>query len=173
LGLWGFPEVGRCDVGCRGDNRYAVSVPAAEPGRREAELVLGKYKVGAGLAVSDMGRARDFYEGKLGLGVAIDSPGFVQYRCAEDSLFSIYLSPEHAGKSTATLASWGVEGIERIVEELTERGVVFERYDESGLIDRREGDSHLRGRRQGRLLQGSRRPHPLNRPTAALLSIPR
>ena len=133
---------------------------------------MGKYKVGAGLAVSDMGRARDFYEGKLGLGVAIDSPGFVQYRCAEDSLFSIYLSPEHAGKSTATLASWGVEGIERIVEEFTERGVVFERYDEPGLKTD-GGDSHLRGRRQGRLLQGSRRTHPLHRPTAALLSIPR
>ena len=133
MGLWGFPEVGRCDVGCRRDNRYAISVPAAEPGRREAEMVLSDYKVGAELAVSDMGRARDFYEGKLGLRAAIDSPGFVQYRCAEDSLFSIYLSPEHAGKSTATLASWGVEGIEGIVEELTRRGVVFERYDESGL----------------------------------------
>ena len=80
-----------------------------------------------------MGRVRDLYEGKFGLRAAIDSPGFVQYRCAEDSLFSIDLSPEHAGKSTATLASWGVEGIERIVEELTERGMVFERYDEPGL----------------------------------------
>jgi hypothetical protein len=28
---------------------------------------LGEYKVGAGLAVSDMDRAREFYEGKLGL----------------------------------------------------------------------------------------------------------
>ena len=83
MGLWGFPEVGRCDVGCRGDNRYAVSVPAAEPGRREAELVLGKYKVGAGLAVSDMGRARDFYEGKLGLPVGTDSGDNVSYRCGE------------------------------------------------------------------------------------------
>jgi catechol 2,3-dioxygenase-like lactoylglutathione lyase family enzyme len=96
-------------------------------------MVLSNYKVGAGLAVSDMDRARNFYEGKLGLRVAIDSPGFVQYRCAEDSLFSIYLSPEHAGKSTATLASWSVEGIEGIVQELTERGVVFEQYDEPGL----------------------------------------
>ena len=50
---------------------------------REAGLVLGKYKVGAGLAVSDMGRARGFYEGKLGLGVAIDSGDNVSYRCGE------------------------------------------------------------------------------------------
>ena len=108
-------------------------------------MVLSDYKVGAGLAVSDMDRARNFYEGKLGLRVAIDSPGFVQYRCAEDSLFSIYLSPEHAGKSTATLASWGVEGIEGVVQELTERGVVFEQYDEPGLKTNESGIATFEG----------------------------
>ena len=106
-------------------------------------MVLSNYKVGAGFAVSDM--AREFYEGKLGLRVAIDSPGFVQYRCAEDSLFSIYLSPEHAGKSTATLASWGVDDIERVVEELAERGVVFEQYDEPGLKTDESGIATFEG----------------------------
>jgi catechol-2,3-dioxygenase len=46
-------------------------------------LVLGKYKVGAGLAVSDVGRARDFYEGKIGLSVSTDSGDNVSYRCGE------------------------------------------------------------------------------------------
>ena len=68
-------------------------------------MVLSNYKVGAGLAVSDMDRAREFYEGKLGLSVSIDSADNVQYRCAEDSVLHIYLSPEHAGKSTATLGN--------------------------------------------------------------------
>jgi catechol 2,3-dioxygenase-like lactoylglutathione lyase family enzyme len=94
---------------------------------------LSRYKVGAGLAVSDMNRAREFYEGKLGLSVSIDSADNVQYRCAEGSVMHIYLSPEHAGKSTATLASWGVDDVERVVDELHSRGVTFERYDE-GLI---------------------------------------
>ena len=40
---------------------------------KEALMVLSNYKVGAGLAVSDMDRAREFYEGKLGLLVSIDS----------------------------------------------------------------------------------------------------
>jgi catechol 2,3-dioxygenase-like lactoylglutathione lyase family enzyme len=66
---------------------------------------LSRYKVGAGLAVSDMDRAREFYEGKLGLSVSIDSVNNVQYRCAEGSVMHVYLSPEHAGRSTATLAS--------------------------------------------------------------------
>ena len=108
-------------------------------------MVLSDYKVGAGLAVSDMGRARDFYEGKLGLRVAIDSPGFVQYRCAQDSLFSIYLSPEHAGKATETLASWGVDDIERVVDELTERGVTFEHYDKPGLKTDEKGIATFEG----------------------------
>jgi hypothetical protein len=28
-------------------------------------------------------------------------------------MFHVYLSPEHAGNSTATLASWGVDDMER------------------------------------------------------------
>ena len=82
-----------------------VLVSGTETQRKEARMVLSNYKVGAGLAVSDMYRAREFYEGKLGLSVSIDSADNVQYRCAEDSVLHIYLSPEHAGKSTATLAS--------------------------------------------------------------------
>ena len=62
-------------------------------------MVLSNYKVGAGLAVSDMDRAREFYEGKLGLSVSIDSPDNVQYHCAQNSVLHIYLSPEHAGKA--------------------------------------------------------------------------
>ena len=84
---------------------------------------LSRYKVGAGLAVSDMERAREIYEGKLGLSVSIDSADNVQYRCAEGSVMHIYLSPEHAGKSTATLASWGVDDVERVVDELNSKGV--------------------------------------------------
>jgi catechol 2,3-dioxygenase-like lactoylglutathione lyase family enzyme len=108
-------------------------------------MVLSNYKVGAGLAVSDMGRAREFYEGKLGLTVSIDSPDNVQYRCAQNSVLHIYLSPEHAGKSTATLASWGVDDIERVVDELTKRGVTFEHYDEPGLKTDEKGIATFEG----------------------------
>jgi catechol 2,3-dioxygenase-like lactoylglutathione lyase family enzyme len=112
---------------------------------KDAIVILSNYKVGAGLAVSDMDRAREFYEGKLGLSVSIDSPDNVQYRCAEDSVLHIYLSPEHAGKSTETLASWGVEDIERVVEELTERGVTFEQYDKPGLKTDEKGIATFEG----------------------------
>ena len=99
-------------------------------------MSLSEYKVVAGLAVSDMDRARGFYEGKLGLSVAIDSGDNVAYRCAEGSVLHVYISPDHAGSSAATLASWYVEGV---VDELTERGVAFERYHEGPIITDEKG----------------------------------
>ena len=92
-----------------------------------------------------MDRAREFYEGKLGLSVGIDSADNVQYRCAEGSVFHVYLSPEHAGKSTATLASWGVDDIEKVVDELTKRGVTFAQYDERGLKTDEKGIATFEG----------------------------
>ena len=75
-------------------------------------MSLSGYKVVVGLAVSDMERAREFYECKLGLSVAIDSGDNVAYRCAEGSVLHVYLSPDHAGSSAATLASWYVDDVE-------------------------------------------------------------
>ena len=106
---------------------------------------LSEYKVAAGLAVSDMDRAREFYEGKLGLVVGIDSGDNVQYRCGEGSVLHVYLSPEHAGKSTATLAGWGVDDVEEVVDELTSEGVTFERYDEGPIITDERGIASFEG----------------------------
>ena len=60
-------------------------------------------------------------------------------------MLHIYLSPEHVGKSTETLASWGVDDIERVVGELTKRGVTFEQYDEPGLRTDERGIATFEG----------------------------
>jgi hypothetical protein len=65
--------------------------------------------------------------------------------CCTSTSPLIYLSPEHAGKSTATLASWGVDDIERVVEELTKRGVAFEQYDEPELKTDEKGIATFEG----------------------------
>lgn len=108
-------------------------------------MSLSEYKVAAGIAVSDMSVAREFYEEKLGLLVGIDSGDNVQYRCGEGSVMHVYLSPEHAGKSTATLTGWGVDDAERIVDELTSKGVVFERYDEGPIVTDEKGIASFDG----------------------------
>ena len=106
---------------------------------------LSEYKVAAAVAGSDLDRAREFYEGKLGLSVSIDSGNNVQYKCGEGSVMHVYLSPEHAGKSTATLAGWGVDDVERVLEELTSRGVTFEHYDEGPIITDERGIATFEG----------------------------
>ncbi len=80
-------------------------------------MSLSGYKVVAGLSVSDTECAREPYEGKLGFSVAIDSGDNVAYRCAEGSALHVYLSPDHAGRSAATLASWYVDDVEGVVDE--------------------------------------------------------
>ena len=106
---------------------------------------LSEYKVAAAVAVSDMDGAREFYEDKLGLSVGIDSGDNLQYRCAEGSMIHVYLSPEHAGKSTATLASWGVDDVEEVVDELASKGVTFERYDEGPIVTDEKGIATFEG----------------------------
>jgi catechol 2,3-dioxygenase-like lactoylglutathione lyase family enzyme len=105
---------------------------------------LSDYRVGAGIAVSDMGRAREFYEGKLGLRVSTDTGDNVAYACAEGTLIHIYSSP-HAGQSTATLAGFLADDVEHVVEDLAAKGVVFEQYDEPPVVTDEKGIATFEG----------------------------
>ena len=102
-------------------------------------MSLSEYKVTAAVAVSDIERAREFYKGKLGLSVGIDSGDNMQCRCGEGSVIHVYLSPDHAGRLTATLAGWGVDDIEKVVDDLVASGVSFERYDEGSIVTNEKG----------------------------------
>jgi catechol 2,3-dioxygenase-like lactoylglutathione lyase family enzyme len=83
------------------------------------------------IAVSDMDEARRFYEGKLGLsGAKEEGDGGLTYPCGGDTGIHLYPSPGNAGSSGATLAAWTVDDVEATVEELSAKGVTFERYGE-------------------------------------------
>jgi len=92
---------------------------------------LSDSKVTATIAVSDLERAKQFYEGKLGLTASggDEAAQVVNYGCGDGSELLVYAS-EHAGKATATVATWEVSGLEQLVDELTAKGVQFEQYDE-------------------------------------------
>ena len=107
-------------------------------------MSLSDYRVGAGIAVSDMSRAREFYEGKLGLRVSTDTGDNVAYACAEGTLIHIYSSP-HAGQSTATLAGFLADDVEQVVEDLAAKGVVFEQYDEPPVVTDEKGIAAFEG----------------------------
>jgi catechol 2,3-dioxygenase-like lactoylglutathione lyase family enzyme len=89
--------------------------------------------VEAALAVSDLDKARRFYEHQLGLASGEEEQDAVRYPCANGTRIFVYLSPENAGKSSATLAGWFVEDLDQTMDELGSRGVVFEQYDQPGL----------------------------------------
>ena len=89
--------------------------------------------VGPAAAVSDLATARHFYEQQLGLVPGEEEEQGVRYPCAEGTAIFIYLSPENAGSSTATIAGWVVEDLDRTMDDLASRGVVFEQYDQPGL----------------------------------------
>ncbi len=81
---------------------------------------------------SDMTRARAFYEQKLGFapkdgGDSIG--GGVSYEFANGTGAFLYPTP-NAGTSQASQAFWQVEDVDREIEDLKARGVVFEQYDD-------------------------------------------
>jgi hypothetical protein len=66
------------------------------------------------------------------------------YECGGSALH-VYPSPSRAGESTARLATWYVDDVERVVDELVSNGVTFERYegvtsDAKGISPRAEAD---------------------------------
>jgi predicted enzyme related to lactoylglutathione lyase len=76
----------------------------------------------------DVGRARAFYEQKLGFKPKDVTAGGVTYEFAKGTACFLYPTP-NAGTSQASQAFWQVEDIEKEVAELMSRGVQFEKYD--------------------------------------------
>jgi catechol 2,3-dioxygenase-like lactoylglutathione lyase family enzyme len=85
-------------------------------------------KAFSGFAVDDMNKARDFYAGTLGLQVS-DEHGMLVLHLAGDRDTLIYPKADHT-PATYTILNFPVEDIDVAVDELTSRGVRFERYDE-------------------------------------------
>jgi len=97
----------------------------------------------ATLAVSDLDRARGFYENTLGLTAVYENPGGILYKSG-NSVILVYPS-EFAGTNKATAATWAVgDDFDAIVGDLAERGTTFEHYDDLPETTR-EGDIHTLG----------------------------
>jgi predicted enzyme related to lactoylglutathione lyase len=79
----------------------------------------------------DLARARQFYEGKLGLKPKEEINGGVVYEFAGGTACFLYPTP-NAGTSKASQAFWSVADVDREIDALKKRGVVFEDYDMPG-----------------------------------------
>jgi catechol 2,3-dioxygenase-like lactoylglutathione lyase family enzyme len=84
------------------------------------------------IAVSDLERAKKFYGGTLGLKVKDERADGIRYEGGGGTLLLVYPS-QFAGTAKSTYMGFDVPDLEKAVEELRGRGVVFEEYDMPGL----------------------------------------
>lgn len=96
------------------------------------------------IAVSDIARARRFYQETLELELIEDNPQVLEFRTGDTSLV-VYVS-EFAGTNKANAVVWGVgDEIEAIVDRLRAKGVSFEHYEGLDYSDgiHRDGDFRM------------------------------
>lgn len=96
-------------------------------------------KAFSGFSVNDVSEARKFYEATLGLRVSEDN-GMLTLHIAGGRDILVYPKDDHTPASF-TILNFPVDNVESAVDELTRRGVRFERYpgmdadmDEKGIF---------------------------------------
>ena len=92
--------------------------------------MLGDTKAYSGIAVDDLEKARQFYGDTLGVNVEVldEENGLVTLHLAGDRDTLVYLSPGMQPASY-TILNFIVDDVEAAVDELSGRGVDFERYE--------------------------------------------
>jgi catechol 2,3-dioxygenase-like lactoylglutathione lyase family enzyme len=91
--------------------------------------MLAQSKAFSGFAVDDLEKARDFYGETLGLDVElIEEPGLLNIHLAGGRDTLAYPKPDFE-PATYTILNFPVDDVGAAVDELTARGVSFERYD--------------------------------------------
>lgn len=84
-------------------------------------------KAFSGFSVDDVAKAKKFYGQTLGMRVAEDD-GMLWLHVENGTSVLLYPKRDHTPASF-TVLNFPVDDIDRAVDELTERGVRFERYD--------------------------------------------
>jgi catechol 2,3-dioxygenase-like lactoylglutathione lyase family enzyme len=92
--------------------------------------VFGNTKAYSGFAVDDLERAREFYSETLGLKTSVldEENGLMVLHIAGDRNTLVYRKPDFT-PATYTILNFPVDDVDEAVDQLTARGVRFERYD--------------------------------------------
>lgn len=103
--------------------------------------MLNASKALSSFSVNDIHKAKDFYGKTLGLEVSSGPENTLVLR---DAKTLIYPKPNHQ-PATFTVLNFPVDNVEKAVDELGERGVRFELYDEPNLKTDARGISRGNG----------------------------
>ena len=88
-------------------------------------------KVIAVLPAKDLSHAKEFYRWGVEPSESMEE-GAVMYDCGQGSRFLLYQTDD-AGTAKNTQLGWDTDNLDREMEELRGRGLVFEDYDFPGL----------------------------------------
>lgn len=87
----------------------------------------------SGFSVDDLSRARDFYTSRLGLEIEDEAMGLMLRLPGGGKVF-VYHKADHV-PATFTILNFAVDDIDAAVDDLTEQGVRFERYEQGPKAD--------------------------------------
>jgi catechol 2,3-dioxygenase-like lactoylglutathione lyase family enzyme len=87
-------------------------------------------KAFSGFAVDDVDKAKRFYSETLGLKVTVESEdeGLLGLHIGGDAVVLVYPKPDHT-PANYTILNFPVDDVDTAVDDLSTRGVSFERYD--------------------------------------------
>ena len=80
------------------------------------------------LPAADIERAKRWYQEKLGLSPSVENEGGLEFQTGGGTRFGVYPS-EFAGTNQATAMGFEVEELDKVADELIEKGVEFEHFD--------------------------------------------
>jgi catechol 2,3-dioxygenase-like lactoylglutathione lyase family enzyme len=100
--------------------------------------MFGETKAFSGFSVDDVQAAKQFYGGTLGLEVS-EANGILSLHLAGGTDVIAYPKGDQHAPASFTILNFPVENIDAAVDELTRRGVVFQRFpgletDEKGIF---------------------------------------
>jgi predicted enzyme related to lactoylglutathione lyase len=90
-------------------------------------------KAFSSFSVNDIQKAKDFYSQTLGVKVSHeDEHDLLRLHVGNDAPVMVYPKPNHSAASF-TVLNFEVDDVDKAVDELTQRGVRFEKYNQPNL----------------------------------------
>src|SRR6201989_1183977 len=95
-------------------------------------------KAFSGFSVNDIQKAKEFYSKTLGVDVKDNPMGLIELHIAGSNPIIVYPKPNHE-PATFTILNFPVDDIDKAVDDLIAKGIVFEQYggeiktDEKGI----------------------------------------
>ncbi len=82
----------------------------------------------SGFSVNDLQKAKDFYQGTLGIAVSESEMGILTLHISGGANIIVYPKPNHE-PATFTILNFQVDNVDKAVDGLISRGIKMEQYD--------------------------------------------